>query len=72
MSPHKLQSEIQRLSQALQVAEDREDRGEQIRLYEALAKLVPDTAMVHAKIARLHLELQDPQSAEPGPSVRWT
>ncbi|QJP10308.1 tetratricopeptide repeat protein [Pseudomonas multiresinivorans] len=65
MSPHKLQSEIQRLSQALQVAEDREDRGEQIRLYEALAKLAPDTAMVHAKIARLHLELQDPQSAEP-------
>ncbi|OBY91329.1 hypothetical protein A6723_025100 [Pseudomonas sp. AU11447] len=65
MSNHKLQSEIQRLSQALQVAEDREDRGEQIRLYEALAKLAPNTAMVHAKIARLHLELQDPQSAEP-------
>ncbi|MBB4866174.1 tetratricopeptide (TPR) repeat protein [Pseudomonas nitritireducens] len=65
MSNHKLQSEIQRLSQALQIAEDREDRAEQIRLYEALAKLVPNTAMVHAKIARLHLELQDPQSAEP-------
>lgn len=65
MSNHKLQSEVQRISQALQIAEGNDDRAEQIRLYEALAKLSPDTALVPAKIARLHLEMLDPQSAEP-------
>jgi tetratricopeptide (TPR) repeat protein len=65
MSNQKLQSEIQRISQALHAAENGEDRGEQIRLYEALAKLVPNTALVHAKVARLHLELHNPQAAEP-------
>ncbi|MCJ1882799.1 tetratricopeptide repeat protein [Pseudomonas nitroreducens] len=65
MSNQSLQSDIQRISEALQIAESRQDRGEQIRLYEALAKLSPETAMIHAKIARLHLELLDPSSAQP-------
>lgn len=57
------QAEIQRISSALALAEKSQDSNTQLKLYQELARLAPNTALVHAQIAHLLFERELEQEA---------
>ncbi|GLU38163.1 protein FlbA [Pseudomonas sp. NBRC 100443] len=65
MSASQDRAEIQHIAQALQLAEHADDLPQQIELYERLLDITPQVALIHAKIAHLHLRLKQVDSAQP-------
>jgi len=59
------QARIQRLSVDIQKAETANDMPAQVTLYKELARLSPNTTLVHAKIAHLLHEMGDVEAAAP-------
>lgn len=63
MQSRTLQAEIQRVSSVLALAEKNQDRDTQVKLYQELARLAPNTALIHAQIAHLFFERHQEQEA---------
>ncbi|MDH1010613.1 hypothetical protein N5J43_12170 [Pseudomonas nicosulfuronedens] len=63
MSEQNDRAEIQRIAHALQQAELADDMLGQVQLYERLAAITPQVALIHAKLGHLHLRLKQPQAA---------
>ncbi|AYN94979.1 hypothetical protein EAW52_13955 [Pseudomonas sp. LTJR-52] len=58
-------NEIKRIESALKEAERRKDKTVQVRLHQKLLKIIPDSPLAYAKLAKLLLDSDDKSAAIP-------